>query len=489
MNRAAAAAAAVVVGIGAATTGAFAWTGSTALEQLRTQSAELAKLSPSFKVVDEKVERGLFHSSYEVKLRIGCVPPLPEVPGAPPLPVKPGEPIEVGMRTDVRHGPLLPTGTGFAQLDTTLIVPESWQARVDALTDKQPPLHVRTTVGFDRSFASELSVPAFKFSDPQAGSFETTPFQADIKGSNAEAVNGGDYEWSVPGWAFHTRAPDARLDVTVGRMDGHTKLGARKDPALWLVDSETNGSITDLTFVGSTASSLGGSPTTFKTGFPAFTLKGTSKLDKGLYASEFSYTGRGTVNDVTIDKIELKGGLRRLDAAGYQALIKHIFESALSCDAKAGSLEAAFPGFEREAVGLMTHDPEYGLDMLAIELDGQRAELSYAVGTKGVTAADAQRALLDLAIEHGVLRAHVKLQLGLLDAIDKRLVAGTPNAQPGALRAMAEFGLAQFGEAGYVVQTGDTLESTLAYEQGVLLLNGKPPVLPDLGGLMGGGAP
>ncbi|MET0287208.1 MAG: DUF945 family protein, partial [Polyangiales bacterium] len=206
MNKAAAVAVAAVVGIGAATTGAFAWTGGAALKQLHAQSAELAELSPSFKVVDEKEQRGLFHSSYEVKLRLGCMPAVPPVPGAPAPPIKAGEPLEIAVHTDVRHGPFLPSGVGFAQLDTTLLVPDGWKARVEALTDKQPPLRVVTKIGFDRGFRSELLVPAFKFSDAQAGSFETSPVKAVLKGSNAEAKEGGTYDFELPGWALHTRA-------------------------------------------------------------------------------------------------------------------------------------------------------------------------------------------------------------------------------------------------------------------------------------------
>jgi hypothetical protein len=486
MNKAAAVAVAAVVGIGAAATGAFAWTGGAALGQLHAQNAELTKWSPSFKVVEEKEQRGLFRSSYDVTLRLGCMPALPPVPGAPVLPTKAGEPLEVSIHTDVRHGPLLPSGVGFAELDSVLVVPDGWKARIEALTNKQPPLRVVTKVGFDRGFRSELLVPALKFSDAQAGSFETSAIKAKLKGSSADPAAGGTYDFELPGWTLHTRAPDATLDVSVGRMEGHTKLAARKDAALWLSDSESTGSLTDLTFAGSAPSSFGGAPTTFKSGFPSLNFQAHGKLDKGLYASEVAYTGRGTFNDFQIDKVELKTGLRRLDAAGYQQLLKLIFENALSCDPKSGGLEAAFPALERQAVTLMTHDPEYALDSLAIELDGQRGELSYALGTKGVTPADAQRALLDLAMEHGVLRAHVKLQLGLLDAIDKRLAASAPNGQPGALRAMAEIGLAQLGEAGYVVRNGETLESNLEYQGGQLLLNGKKPALPDLGSLMGG---
>lgn len=486
MNKAAAVALAAVVGVGAATVSAAAWMGGTAVEQLRAQNEQLGKLAPSFKVVDEHVERGLFRSSYDVRVRFGCMPKLPAVPGAPALPAAPGEPLELGFHTEVRHGPLLASGFGFAQLDSTVRVPEAWQARVEAVAGKEPPLHVRTTLGFDRGFQSELTVPALRFSDPQAGSFESAALKAKVRGSTIDPSQGGSYEYELPGWTLHTSAPDATMELSVGRVQATLKLGPRKDQSLWFADSESSGTITDLSFLGSAASTLGGAPTSFKAGFPALTVSSHATLDKGLYASEVSYSGRATFNSFKVDKVELKGGLRRLDAAGYQALLKHLLDGLLSCDASGGSLEAAFPALERDAVALMMHDPEYALDTFAIELDGQRGELSYSLGTKGVKPDDAQRALLDLAMERGVLHAHVKVQLGLLDAIDKRMASGGPGGAPGGLRAMADFAVMQFGEAGYVVQTGDALESALEYDNGQLLLNGKPPALPDLGGLVGG---
>jgi uncharacterized protein YdgA (DUF945 family) len=50
---------------------------------------------------------------------------------------------------------------------------------------------------------------------------------------------------------------------------------------------------------------------------------------------------------------------------------------------------------------------------------------------------------------------------------------------------LADFALTQFGPAGYLVQTGDALESTLEYANGQLQLNGKTPALPDLGSMFG----
>jgi uncharacterized protein YdgA (DUF945 family) len=489
MSKAAAVAVAAVVGVTGVTLGSFAWAGGAALGQLRAQTAQLSTVSPAIKIVDEKVERGLFHSSYEVKVRFGCMPVLPQVPGGPVLTGSEGEPLELAVHTEVRHGPLLPQGLGFASLDSTLVVPEKWRARVDALTHEQPPLRVVTAIGFDRGFRSEFTIPALTFSDPQAGSFETDVLRGKLSGDAYDSAHGGTYQLDMPGFGLRSRAPDTTLEVKVGSMQSQTKLGPHADPAHWLVDSHGSGSIANLSFTGSAASALGGTPTPFKMSFSALKFTADSKLDKGLYSSSVAYGGQGSFNDFKIDRVELKAGLRRLDAAGYQKLLSHLFEVAFSCEpeVRKGGLEAQFPALEREAVALMVHDPEYALDSLAIELGGQRGELSYALGTEGVKPDDLQRALLDLAMEHGVLRAHARVQLGLLDAIDRQLAAGSASAPAGSgpLRSMADFALVQFGDAGYLVQKGDALETSLSYKNGKLELNGKAPVLPDLGNLLG----
>lgn len=488
MNKAAAIGIAAVVGVAGAAAGAMAWTGGRALDELRAQTHAITKLSPAFQVVDEKLERGLMHSSYEVKLRFGCLPALPDVPGVPALPAAAGEPIELGVRTEVRHGPLLPSGLGVAQLDTVVLVPEGWKTRVEALTAHQPPLRVVSTIAFDRSFDAMLTMPALKFSDPEAGSFETDALRATLHGSSWDAAQGARYDFEVPGWALHARAPDTTLDVGVGPVHSETTVGVRKDPSRWLFDSQSTGSLTNLTIQTSAPNAIAGTPTPLKASFAALKFEAKTKLDRGLYNSELSYSGAGRFNDFNIDKVELKAGIRRLEVASYQRLLQHVLENTLSCDPKLreGGLAAQFPVLERDAVALLMGDPEYGLDTLAVEIGGQRGELSYAIGSQGVKSADADRALLDLALEHGFVRAHVKVQLGLLDAIDRQLAPSTPAGEPGTLRTMADFALTQFGSAGFIVQNGDALESALDYRSGQLQVNGKTPVLPDLDSLLGG---
>src|SRR4051794_32454079 len=59
---------AIVVG------GASAWLGSTVIERLAQQGHELEQAFPAFKIVHEQKTHGLFSSSYDATLQLGCVP-------------------------------------------------------------------------------------------------------------------------------------------------------------------------------------------------------------------------------------------------------------------------------------------------------------------------------------------------------------------------------------------------------------------------------
>src|SRR4051812_12253469 len=76
-----------------------AWSGGAVTERLALSTSDLSKLSPNLKIVKQKVERGLFRSTHEVTVQLGCVPPAalealhPGANTAPRQPEKAGPPI------------------------------------------------------------------------------------------------------------------------------------------------------------------------------------------------------------------------------------------------------------------------------------------------------------------------------------------------------------------------------------------------------------
>jgi hypothetical protein len=200
---------------------------------------------------------------------------------------------------------------------------------------------------------------------------------------------------------------------------------------------------------------------------------------------------KGSVDQLAIDKVELKTSIRRVHAASYDQLISSLLGTALDCDpvAQQAAFAAQFPALRKQLGELLVHDPEYALDSLAIELGGKRAELSYAAGTRGVRAGDLDGDLGQLMLRKGVLRASAKVHFELLvdlmvQAADSMPAgAGAVGLRPGQREQATVFAtsmLAPLIQSGYLVHDGDIVQVSAALEAGQLLVNGKPMALPGL---------
>jgi hypothetical protein len=156
---------------------------------------------------------------------------------------------------------------------------------------------------------------------------------------------------------------------------------------------------------------------------------------------------------------------------------------------------------------LLLHDPEYALDDVSVELGGQRASMSYSVGTKGITKTDLENpaGLIPLLMQKAVAKAALQVQLGLIERGLKAALAmagagGSPHdAQQGAgaaipgmpipggdaaqMMAFLETMIGQAAQAGYVLREGDLIKTSAAVTNGELSVNGKPLALPSLGDL------
>ncbi|MDB4976403.1 MAG: hypothetical protein JWN48_4744 [Myxococcaceae bacterium] len=497
-----AAAAAVVVG---GVVGVAAWSGRAVTARLEQQTLDLSKAFPALKVVEQKVEHGLFSSSRVVTLQLGCLPTqlpgVPGAPGAPGAPLKPGapEPLRLSFRDVVHHGPFPGgSGVGLARIDSELVSPAAWKERIAKLTDNHPLLQIHTRVAFDGSTVSELEVPPLHYADPASGSFESKGLSGRVEASGAaSASHGGSYLVALPASELSMRATDGTsLTMKVGAVSSSTELSPRPDPTLWLGGSKVSGRMSSLELLGTAAQGLPVRPV--QAVFGELRFDSESKLEGGLFSSASHMTGKGLVNQVAIDNIELRASLKRIHAATYQKLLARMFDGLLSCDpaAQQAALGSALDDLQQSVSALLLHDPEYSLDTLAVEIAGKRAELSYSLGTHGVTAADAGQPLPALLLQKGVLRASVKVHTGLIAQAIKQLGALDPSAAaaaglpPGPAGADQTLSLVngmtdQFVQLGYLEREGESIKASASFEQGKVLVNGKPIALPDLGALGG----
>jgi uncharacterized protein YdgA (DUF945 family) len=108
---------------------------------------------------------------------------------------------------------------------------------------------------------------------------------------------------------------------------------------------------------------------------------------------------------------------------------------------------------------------------LSVKLEGQKALLSYAVGTQGMTADDIKSGINPALMTKVKLNAMVETTTGFLQAVAK--LANQPHQ-------MVDGMVAQGVERGFLKQEGETIRAVFALDKGEALLNGKPIPLPGL---------
>jgi hypothetical protein len=485
-------AAAGVAGLLGATTALAAWSGGAVTERLGQQTRQLANILPTFKVVEEQLERGLFSSTRTVTVQLGCLPttmmaPLTNrVPGAP-------QPLLIRWRDRIQHGPF-PGGRrlGFATIDTELLLPAQWQAKLEKVLAGQPLLRAHTEIGFDGKFVSQLKLAALKMDAVRHGSFESKPVDVRFS-SNAGNSGPSAYALELSGVELRANLHGERFALKLGRLDSQGEVRLQDGLLRWLSPGKASGKLASLELDGSAPGTHGARSTPVHARFDAVQFGAESSLEKGLWSGTKRLSFKGKVDDVSIDKIEIRTSIKRVHAASYQKLLSSLLGTALRCEpsGRPTAQAAMFPDLQRDLGSLLLYDPEYSLDSLAIELDGKRAELSYAAGTRGVTADDLKREIPELLMSKGVLRASAKVQLGLIADVMRKIAASlpadtkasadAPGAADGAQATAFVNGMVdQFVASGYLVREGDFITVSSAIEAGQLVVNGKPMALPPL---------
>jgi hypothetical protein len=354
---------------------------------------------------------------------------------------------------------------------------------------KQPLLRVHTTVGFGRELVSDFTVASFQYADPQQGAFGSKAVQGRVMGKLPEKpTDASTMLVDIPGMEVSSRGPDGtNALLKVGRMLSETTVAARADPKLWLAPVKSSGVITSIDLSGSPGSSGGTALPTLRAHSDSIKFSSESTLAQGLWSSHGEFSAKGKVNDVSLDKLEVRSSIKRVHAATYQHLLGTLFDTALSCEKPAGpdTLDTLFPVLQKDVGELLVHNPEYALDKLGVELLGKRAELSYSAGTSGVTAADAAQPVPLLLASKGYVRANVRVHTGLIEEIAHKVVSydappGTATAVSPQTRSFINGMIDQFAQLGYLAREGNDVVASGSVEGGQVLLNGKPVSLPDL---------
>jgi uncharacterized protein YdgA (DUF945 family) len=489
MNKAVVGAVALVAVAGGGVVGFAAWSGGKVAGELQAQTAALAAPFPGIKVVENSVSKGLFSSVHTVTLDIGCTPAAeapalqPAVDGAPA-----GKPLQITWRDHVRHGPLPGgKGLGLATIDTEIVLPPEVAAQLARLFGDKPVVQVHTALGFGGTYVSELTSPPFKYAEAGKGDIHWQGATATVRGSLTGGLGaGGSYSFEAPGLSVNFASEQANGTLRVGRIALQGEVSPQPDASLLLSPGRGTGGIDSITFALAPA---GGKVVDVR--FEKLVFDSEAKVDgQGLWSAVSKMGMTGRVDDFAIEQIDMQVSLNRLHGATYQQLINRAMQSSFGChkpgdEAAMREAAALAADMQKGFTTLLMHNPEYGLDRLAVRLGGKTAELSYRLGTKGVTEADAALPLPALLGTKGYGAATFKVEDGWIEQVVTKVVAtkaaaeGVPADETVAqTMAMINATLDDLVAKGYVAREGKAVVSKAAFEGGLLKVNDQPLQVP-----------
>ena len=442
-----------VVAAAAAVVGGAAWSGQLAQHRLEEEVAKLQTALP-LKVVESHYEKSLFSATQIVVFKGGCE--------------EGGEEQTKGLtlRQHIQHGPLPGfSRIGWAVIDTELEMPEELRA---SLKDAPPVLvSAHTELGLTGGFQTRVTTPAFEFKENPEH-----PGQARVQGlvfTSQGSLSGRGvvtYDLSWPGLSASLQSETADTQVQVGTFTMRGDLVRDDTAPLWFSAGKMQ-STWDRFEVISTPRQPGG--TAMKVMFSDIQGSGESTLDNGLLSRTSRLQGQGQVNDVKLAKINLVASLKRLHVPTYAKLMQQAGAPVLcrSHEQDPAQAEASLALMG----ALLPHNPEVSLDKFEMEIDGQPGEISYALGTQGVTEEEAagpelRTVLFAKAYASGQARVPVAW-------LERLMVDNQPGRQAQDNKAMLEAMLGQAVDSGYVVRDGQVLNSQFKLDKGQLLVNGK----------------
>jgi uncharacterized protein YdgA (DUF945 family) len=449
----------VVVAACAAYLGAAAAIGHQVEKNMRAMSAAAQAEWPTVRLTDERYERGLFSATHTVTLRIGC--DAPDAAASAPR----------GAITIVQHvkvGPLPGfKRLGAATVDTELAMDAATRQEVAKIFGSEQPFQVHTDVAFSGASHTHFAIARFHEAGPKGEQVDFQGLTGDVD-SNDSAL---EYDVRMPAFSV-TDAASAPAGVTMTVKGAHMHARAEGTGDLALRPSKSQGEMQLMEM----AMAMPGQPA-HKVAFSQFKFAQDTTIDKNLMNAVGHAEGVGQIDDTKLDRIEVQATMKHFDALAYRSLMRRFVNSDPSTCGKAPDPAKlmASPEFQSALMQVLAANPEVSLDKLVVEVEGKRAELAYALGVAGFTAADAKQPLMMGLMTRGYGNVRVKLPE---DWVQKSLVyfaqQGGKESGAGDQAAMAELMLGKVIDQGYVVREDGMLRSEAAYKGGQATINGKP---------------
>ncbi|MDR2188204.1 MAG: YdgA family protein [Azonexus sp.] len=449
--------------LGGAYIGAAAYSGNVVQEKYEEELNKAGQMLPFLKIVDRQYEKGLFSSTATYGLQLGCAGP------------EGGEAktATLTFRDHIAHGPLPGfSSVGLARIDTEIVLPPGTPEVLRQWVGSLKPEAIRSTVGFDGASMTRVELPAGEIKSEQ-GRLHWQAIRASF------AVDGGRTTISED-----FAAPEIALDLAEGegfKLSNLRGQGSRQfaENKLFTGDDSATVTLDQMhVAVGDVQVDLN-----------QLKLTTAQKTENDLLGSSASLTGTASVKAgeraFQFDKIELQASAKRLHAPTLEKIVLGFWQQlgnvcSQAPEDLAASLEKQQLAMLFAMKDLLTHDPEYSVDKIAVTWEGQEGSLAYSVAAKGVTSEDLQQPGLEL-LGKVIAKASARVPVVWLKKIAAEKNGGQ-DLSPEAFDA----GISELIDTGYVTREGDFIVSAALFEHGELTVNGKPV---DSGGLLGLGAP
>ncbi|MGE5863531.1 MAG: DUF945 family protein, partial [Rhizobacter sp.] len=252
MNKAVVGAAALVVVVGAGT-GFAAWSGAKVAGELQAKTGEFLAPFGGVKVIENRVDKGLFSSLHTVTIEVGCGPEADAAATAVPAAddgTEARKPTRITWRHRIAHGPL-PGGkaVGLATIDSEIVLPPEVAAQIAKVAGDKALLTIHTTLGFGGSYVTDITSPPLQFAEADKGEFNWQGLRATVRGSlTGGMAAGGTYTMEAPGLDVKFQTPGQQGAMQVGRMTMEGEVLPHAGNALWMAPSRGTARVASMSF-------------------------------------------------------------------------------------------------------------------------------------------------------------------------------------------------------------------------------------------------
>ncbi|MDR0775077.1 MAG: YdgA family protein [Azonexus sp.] len=450
---------ATVAVLGGVYLGAAAYSGSMVQKEYEVALDEVTQALPFLRVVDRQYDKGLFSASATYGLQLGCASPEDE--GG-------GKFVTLTFRDSIAHGPLPGfSSVGLARIDTQIVLPENAPESLRQWIGGMKPEAIRTAIDFGGATHTRVELPAGEIKNDNAR-LHWQAMRAGFRMNSGRTASSAEFE--LPEIAIDARSKEGE-SIRFRLVNLRGQSASEFSGPNWSTGNGSGSGTTTLDQV-----QLAFSKGNVQVDLSQLKFTAEQKMENDLLGTSASFTGTASVKvgerTIVLDKIELQESMKRLHAPTLHKIVLGFWQELGGVCGKtpadfAQSMEEKQLAMLFGMKELLTHNPEYSVDKIAVTYESQEGRLAYSVAADGITSEDLHQP--DLLLGKIITKGSARLPIAWLAKITSEIKGG--QAMP---QEMVDATIGELVGTGYVTREGDFIVTTTLFERGQLTINGKP---------------